>query len=98
MNKVFVTGADGMLGNSVCRELIKLNYVVKAFCLNEKDSYLLNGLGIEIVYGDVLNKEKVLEGMRDCDYVIHIAAIIKVWPRRCSYMREVNIKGTQNVM
>jgi dihydroflavonol-4-reductase len=98
MNKVFVTGADGMLGNSVCRELTKLNYVVKAFCLNKKCSKMLEGLGIEIVYGDVLDKDKVLQEMINCDYVIHMAAMIRLWPRKSSLMRDVNIKGTLNVM
>lgn len=98
MNKVFVTGADGMLGNSICRELIKQNYVVKAFCLNNKYSHTLNGLGIEIVYGNVLNKETVLFEMRDCDYVIHAAAMTNVWLRRNSLVRNVNIEGTINVM
>jgi nucleoside-diphosphate-sugar epimerase len=35
MNKVFVTGADGLLGSMVCRMLLEQEYEVTALCLRE---------------------------------------------------------------
>jgi len=98
MNKVFLTGADGMLGSSICRELLKQNYKVKAFCLNNALQKNLSGLDIEICYGNILNRETVLNEMKGCDYVIHVAASTSLWPRRNEIVRRINIDGTKNVV
>ena len=45
-----------------------------------------------------MDKEAVLWEIRDCDYVIHVAALTNVWPRRSNLVRSVNISGTINVM
>jgi dihydroflavonol-4-reductase len=98
MSKVFVTGADGMLGNSICRELINQNYQVKAFCLNDKANFTLKGLELEIVLGNVLDLETVSQAMAGCNFVIHIAALTNLWPSRSKIVRDVNINGTINII
>jgi dihydroflavonol-4-reductase len=98
MEKVFVTGADGMLGNVICRELIKQGYLVKAFCLNDKNTRTLEGLGIEIVFGNVLDKEILFKEMQGCNFVIHVAALTDLWPRKAQRIVDVNIDGTKNVV
>ena len=45
-SKVFVTGADGMLGVSICRELKKQVYDIKAFLLPDRERNVLDGLDI----------------------------------------------------
>lgn len=96
--KVLVTGANGMLGSNICRELIKQNYNVKAFCLPTDKINTIADLPIEIAYGDILNKKDILDEMKGCDYVIHAAAMTNVWPRRNAAIINVNVKGTQHVM
>lgn len=98
MKKVFVTGADGMLGSSICRELLQQGYAVKAMCLPERKTSTLDNLPIEIVHGNIINKKFLLQEMKGCDYVINVAALVKVWPRRLPTIRAVNFLGTQYVM
>lgn len=98
LRKVFVTGADGMLGSSICRELIRHGYLVKAMVLPNRNSKVLSGLNIEIIEGDILDKIFLEKEMKDCDSVIHAAALTNVWPRRSELVRSVNIEGTKNVM
>lgn len=98
MNKVFVTGADGMLGSSICRELLQQGYEVKALCFPNRKTTTLNNLPIEIVEGDVSNKDLLVSAMKGCNYVIHVAALMSLWPRRSELIRRVNIDGTKNVM
>jgi dihydroflavonol-4-reductase len=98
MKKVFVTGADGMLGSSICRELLRQGYKVKALCLPNRKTNTLTNLPVEIVYGSIDRKEFLFREMKDCLYVIHVAALVKVWPRRMSYINEVNLIGTRHVM
>lgn len=96
--KVFVTGADGMLGASICRELITQEYDVVAMILPNRKSNVLNDLQIQIVKGNILDKDFVANAMKDCDYVIHAAALTTTWPSRSKIIKKVNIDGTRNVM
>jgi dihydroflavonol-4-reductase len=98
MKKAFITGADGMLGSSICRELLKQGYEVKAMCLPGRNTSTLDGLQIEIVLGDILDKNFMRQELQGCMYIIHVAALTNVWPRRLQILREVNIQGTKNVM
>lgn len=96
--KVLVTGADGMLGSSICRELIRQSYLVKAMILPNRNLNVLSGLNIELVEGNILDKDFLQKEMADCDFVIHAAALTTVWPRRSEIVMKVNIEGTKNVM
>jgi len=98
MAKELVTGADGMLGSSICRELMAQGYSVVAMCLPVSPAKTLQGLAIEIIRGDVLDKPFLLEKAKGCDYVIHVAALTNVWPRRIKKLWDVNVQGTINMM
>jgi dihydroflavonol-4-reductase len=98
MEKIFVTGADGMLGSSICRELLNQGYVVKAMCFPGRVPATLNGLSIEIVYGNVLDKSFLLKEMQGCNKVINVAALTNVYPRRSKIVNDVNYSGAKNVM
>ncbi len=96
--KVLVTGADGMLASSICRELIRQGYPVKAMILPNRNLNVLSGLNIEIVEGNILDKDFLQREMSDCDFVIHAAALTTVSPRRSELVMTVNFDGTKNVM
>lgn len=101
MNKseiVFVTGADGMLGSSICRELIRQGYPVKAMILSDRNLNVLSGINIEIVEGNILDRDFLERELADCEFVIHAAALTTVWPRRSELVMKVNFEGTKNVM
>ncbi|NUM32162.1 MAG: NAD-dependent epimerase/dehydratase family protein [Bacteroidetes bacterium] len=98
MKKVFVTGACGMLGNSVCRELLNKNYLVKALVLENENSKSLEDTGVEICRGNILNYNLLLEQLKGCEIVIHIAAITDLYPRRSEMIIKVNIEGTVNII
>ena len=87
-----------MLGSSICRELLRQGYAVKAMIIPGRQTTVLQGLPIEIVVGDILNKQFLVEAMNDCESVIHVAALTTVWPRRSAKVRSVNVEGTRNVM
>lgn len=96
--KVFVTGADGMLGSSICRELIWQGYAVKGMILPNRNLNVLSNLDIEIDKGNILDKDFLQKEMSTCDFVIHLAASTTVWPRRSKMIVSVNFEGTKNVM
>lgn len=95
--RVFLTGADGMLGSSICRELLSQGYLVKAMVLNRL-SEVLSGLAIELVEGNILDIEFLEKEMTNCDYVINAAALTTLWPKQSEKVMSVNFEGTKNVM
>ena len=107
-NKILVTGADGFIGSHLVEELVRQGREVKAFVLyNSFDSWgWLNDASkevrdaIEVVSGDVRDPICVREAMRDCDAVMHLAALIAIpysYVAPYSYV-DVNVTGTLNVV
>lgn len=96
--KILVTGADGMLGSSICRELLLQGYEVQAMVLKGSLLTVLDGLPLNRMEGDILDVATVREAMAGCDAVIHAAASTSVWPSRSAKVMQVNVDGTMNVM
>jgi dihydroflavonol-4-reductase len=98
MTKIFVTGADGLLGSNLIRELLKRNYSITVLSQKGRHVKTLDDLPIEKIEGDLLDRESLRKGMSGCEMVIHAAASTSVWPTRSEITRQVNINGTRNVM
>lgn len=98
MERIFITGADGLLGSNTVRELFNRNYKLKALIQKGSKSRTLEGLDIEFVEGDLLDKEGLIEHVKGCDAIIHIAALTTVWPIRHKIYYKVNVEGTQNII
>jgi dihydroflavonol-4-reductase len=96
--KTLITGATGFIGSHVADRLIQGGH--ELCCLVRKRGPAverLKALGANLVVGDVTNKQSVLQGMKGCDWVVHLAGLYSFWePHRKAYA-EVNITGTRNV-
>ena len=44
------------------------------------------------------DKDSVLEGMRGCEWVVHLANVYSFWEPNKGTYRTVNVEGTRNVM
>ncbi len=98
MAKVFVTGPDGLLGSNVVRELINRGHEVIAMVMKGRVPITLQGLPLEIVYGDITLKEDIILLSKGCEYFIHIAAITDMWPSLGAHYFKVNVEGTKNAI
>ena len=96
--KVLVTGADGMLGTHIVKELLHQNYEVRVFLLPDIPTPTLEGLPIERYTGNILDKSTIEKAISGCDATIHAAALTDVWPSRSEIVRKVNIEGTKNII
>lgn len=94
--KVAVTGASGHVGACLCRELIEKGIEVRALLHN--DSKGIDGLPLEMVNGDLMNKESLDKLCRDVDVVFHLAAKIAIDKSDPDSVSEINIKGTKNIL
>jgi len=48
--------------------------------------------------GDLLDIQSLMNGMKDCDAVIHLAGKYTLWEPDKSIYRKINVEGTRNVM
>ena len=96
--KVFVTGADGLLGTNVVHELLRQGYLVKALIHPSSRSNSINELDIEKIAGDILKPDSFSSELEDCACIIHIAASTQIWPSNNQIVNKVNIEGTKNMM
>jgi dihydroflavonol-4-reductase len=96
--KILVTGADGLLGSNLVRELLSRGHQIRAFVQPGRQQVTLDGLTIEKFAGNLLNAEEVIKSAEGCDAIIHCAASTAVWPIRSEIINKVNIDGTKNII
>jgi len=95
---VLVTGATGHVGNVLSRELVSRGEKVRAMALPGEDTSIIEAPGLEIVRGDIRDRDFVVEACRNIDIVYHLAALISIMPTMRKLVRSVNIEGTKNVI
>jgi len=96
--KIFISGATGFIGSYLAERLADTAHEMICLVRDAGNAQHLETLGATLITGDVTDKKSILEGMADCDWVIHLANIYSFWERRESIFKEVNVEGTRNVL
>lgn len=98
--KVFVTGATGLLGSFICRELLEHNHEIRAIKRKSSKMDLLGDIAdrIEWVIGDMNDTAFLEEALNGIEAVIHGAAIISFDKRYVKRMHETNVIGTADLV
>lgn len=106
--KILVTGADGFIGSHLTEALVRQGYDVRAYVFYNA----FNSWGwldhcsedikgkFEVVAGDIRDPQGVRDSMKNCEAVLHLAALIGIpfsYNSPGSYI-ETNINGTLNVL
>jgi len=94
---ILVSGGAGVMGSRMVRGLVEAGCKVRIITLpGDPLVSRLDGLGVEIHYGDV-SKAETLKGAFDgVDTVYHLAAVLI--SRDPSVFERVNVGGTRNMM
>ena len=104
MKKVYIiTGASGFLGNNIIRRLKQDNdNEIRAFVLNGESIKSLENLKCKIYYGDVTKKESLSSIFENTYgkqvFVIHCAAIVYIKSKYNTFVYNVNVNGTKNIV
>src|SRR5688572_27317267 len=96
--KALVTGATGVVGANLVRELRREGWAVRVLIRPNSDLRALEGLDVETAIGDVLQADSLEAAARDCDMLFHAAAVFSYWTHRPEELRKVAIEGTLNAI
>ena len=96
--KTLITGAAGFVGAAVLRELLKKGHKVKALVRQSSVLDNLKNLDVEIVHGDLKDKDSLKRCLKDCKYLFHVAADYRLWVPKPKEIYENNVTGTENLM
>ncbi|MBZ5499253.1 MAG: NAD-dependent epimerase/dehydratase family protein [Acidobacteriia bacterium] len=94
----FVTGATGFIGSHVVRLLRMRGDRVHILARQSSPAHNVEGLGCEIVVGDLREASSLVRCVQGCRWVYHIAADYRLWARNPQEIYESNVAGTRNLL
>jgi dihydroflavonol-4-reductase len=94
---VAVTGSSGHVGANLIRALLAQGRKVRAL-IRPGDTRAVEGLPVELSYGDLLDQESLTRTFKDAEVVYHLAARISITSGDAPEVYRVNVDGTRNVV
>lgn len=95
--KYLVTGATGLLGNNIVRQLVEAGHSVRVLARSTSDARPLAGLAIEKAAGDIREPAALAEACRGIDVVIHSAGHVHLGWTQLEQHQAINVEGARNV-
>jgi dihydroflavonol-4-reductase len=93
-----VTGANGFVGSTVVRELLRRGHEVTALVGADLGCENLDGLPVKTRDFDLLDRDGVRRALAGCDTIVHTAACYAFWLPDARDFYRVNVDGTRNVL
>ena len=94
--KVAVTGASGHIGNCLVQELKKKGAEIKVLLYNSSND--LDETDVELIRGNLLEPESLVNLCEGVDVVFHLAAQIAIENKSSELVYETNVTGTKNII
>ena len=94
--KYLVTGATGLLGNNIVRDLLAAGHAVRVLARGG-DLRPLAGLAVETAAGDVRDAAAVHQACDGIEVVIHSAGHVHIGWTGLELARQINVAGTRNI-
>jgi dihydroflavonol-4-reductase len=96
--KIFITGATGFIGRHVVERLTRTDHHMACLVRERSAVDAIEKYEVELVQGDIVDRDSVRKGMTGCDWVINIAGLYSFWEPNKGIFAGVNITGARNVM
>lgn len=98
MNKVLITGGNGLLGANTARLLYRQGYNVRILIRPGADIRSISDLPLEIYHGSIDIGADVSAAVSGCDFVVHTASVTEQWGVPAQAYEKINIQGTKNII
>ena len=95
---ILVTGGTGYVGGALVRALRNRNEQVRVLARKTSKTEHLTKLGVEIVWGDILDQSSIETALDGCDTLYHAAAIYEMWVPDKNHLMRTEVEGTRNTM
>jgi dihydroflavonol-4-reductase len=95
---VLVTGGGGVVGGALVRRLVGDGRTVRALSRSDASGGSLREMGAEPARGDVLDRASLIEAMRGCATVFHVAGVNAMCLRDPAPMLRTNVEGSANAI
>jgi len=96
--KVLVTGANGLIGANLVRELLDRDVEVRGLVRASSDLSALTGLDVELHHADLVDGGPALrDAVRDCKFVFHTAMYFSYERARGAELQAA-VRGTENLL
>ena len=92
-----MTGISGFIGSNLARELATDGHTVNALIRSTAKSELENMSGIHLFRGGLFDRKVLLEAMKGCDAVFHMAAYAKPWAKDPNEYHRINVQGAASI-
>jgi len=96
--KVLVTGATGFIGSNLARMLWQDGYQVRALIRPGSNAKVIEDAEIELVQGNILDRESVIRAADGCQALFHCAAAYTFWSPHPEMVYRTNVQGTTIVL
>jgi nucleoside-diphosphate-sugar epimerase len=102
-SRFLVTGGSGFLGAALVKRLVSCGHIVRVLDngFRSSDQALSEVIDdIEIVHGDIRNREIVIEALKNIDIVVHLAAVngTENFYTQPTLVLDVGVRGILNVL
>jgi len=94
--RILLTGATGLVGSALCPLLRSRGHELRALVRSTSDAAGVDLARIEVVRGNLLERESLAGAVRGVDAVIHAAGVLL--DRDEESMRRVNVDGTHALL
>ena len=94
--RVLITGATGLLGGHLIKELQQRGEDIRALVLPVENADKLEKQGVEVVRGDITDAGTLKAAVQNVELIFHLAGMMGVWRPLADY-RLVNVTGSENL-
>ncbi|MEW5857985.1 MAG: NAD-dependent epimerase/dehydratase family protein [Cyanobacteriota bacterium] len=96
--KALVTGASGFTGSHLVRALEQQGDLVVGLVRKSSNLARLSNCNVQLVYGDITDRDALRRAMTGIDTVFHTAAYVELGIVDEAEMERVNVEGTRSVL
>ena len=95
---IFVTGGTGFLGRNLLPMLSEAGHSMRVLTRDASQHPWLSDIpNIEIIEGDIEDKDLLMRHVQGCQYIIHAAGKFRFWGKPETF-RKTNLQGTLNIL